>query len=117
MRRIAALSLAALGALAACGRPSASPTVDSAAIGIDELARLDLLPRLKRSVAAGLISSYDRSGGNDDGFSGKYSFLRKEEGGLVIADWRVPALLSHPYAHPDGRYRRVFISTARRRRG
>ncbi|WP_262915423.1 DUF2961 domain-containing protein [Niabella ginsengisoli] len=31
------------------------------------------------------VSSYDRTGGNDDGFSGKYSFLRKDEkGNLVI---------------------------------
>ncbi|WP_346238733.1 glycoside hydrolase family 172 protein [Niabella insulamsoli] len=33
------------------------------------------------------FSSYDRSGGNDDGFSGKYSFVRKnEKGHLVIFD-------------------------------
>ena len=32
------------------------------------------------------VSSYDRTWGNDDGFSGKYSYLRKENGGLVIAE-------------------------------
>lgn len=32
------------------------------------------------------LSSYDRTGGNDDGFSGKYSYLRKEKNDLVIAD-------------------------------
>lgn len=61
-----------------------------AVVGIDELARLDLLPRFKRSVRVGLVSSYDRTGGNDDGFSGKYSFVRKEPGGLVLADLEGP---------------------------
>lgn len=32
------------------------------------------------------LSSYDRLGGNDDGFSGKYSYIRKEGNDLVIAD-------------------------------
>lgn len=32
------------------------------------------------------LSSYDRTGGNDDGFSGKYSSIRKEGNDLVIAD-------------------------------
>ncbi len=62
----------------------------AAVIGVGELTRLDLLPRFKRSVGVGLVSSYDRSGGNDDGFSGKYSFVRKEPGGLVLADLEGP---------------------------
>jgi hypothetical protein len=28
-----------------------------------------------------MISSYDTTGGNDDGFSGNYSFIRKEKDG------------------------------------
>lgn len=70
------------------GKDAAPPV-----IGIEELARLDLLPRLKQSVKIGLVSSYDRSGGNDDGFSGKYSFIRKEPGGLVIADLEGPGAI------------------------
>jgi hypothetical protein len=62
-------------------------------LGIEQLYRLDLLPRLKQSVKVGSVSSYDRSGGNDDGFSGKYSFLRKEPGGLVIADLEGPGVI------------------------
>jgi hypothetical protein len=65
----------------------------AAAVGVDELLRLDLLPRFKRSVEVGLVSSYDRSGGNDDGFSGKYSFVRKEPGGLVLADLEGPGAI------------------------
>ncbi len=62
-------------------------------VGAAELGRLDLLPQLKPSVEVGLVSSYDRSGGNDDGFSGKYSFIRKEPGGLVIADLKGPGVI------------------------
>ena len=105
MRRFAVLSLVALGFLASCDRSQAPPgraeggrladaeMGGAAVIGIDEMARLDLLPRFKRSVKVGLVSSYDRSGGNDDGFSGKYSFIRKEPGGLVIADLEGPGAI------------------------
>jgi hypothetical protein len=62
--------------------------------GVEALRRLDLLPRMKSSVSVGCVSSYDRSGGNDDGFSGKYSFLRKEPGGLVIADLKGPGIIT-----------------------
>ena len=67
-------------------------------IGLSELTRLDLLPRFKRSVRIGSFSSYDRTGGNDDGFSGAYSFVRKDEEGLVLAelDGPVPSTASGP---------------------
>ncbi len=54
-----------------------------------ELRRLydiSLLPRYMDGTAVKQVSSYDTTGGNDDGFSGKYSFIRKEKGGLVIFD-------------------------------
>jgi hypothetical protein len=103
-----AFALAAIGLLVACrgskepspsGGSAGSGAVSASVIGIEELARLDLLPRLKRSVKVGLVSSYDRSGGNDDGFSGKYSFVRKEPGaggaagGLVLADLEGPGAI------------------------
>ncbi|MGC3943705.1 MAG: DUF2961 domain-containing protein [Chryseolinea sp.] len=40
------------------------------------------------------LSSYDRTGGNDDGFSGKYSYVRKESGGLVMADLKGPGVVN-----------------------
>lgn len=40
------------------------------------------------------LSSYDTTGGNDDGFSGKYSFVRKEAAGLVIADLKGPGVVN-----------------------
>ena len=64
--RLAALLLSALPTSASAPAQEA-PWV----IGLEELHRLDLLPAFKRSVKVGSVTSYDRTGGNDDGFSGK----------------------------------------------
>lgn len=67
-------------------------------IGIYEelmsLSRLDLLPQYRNNSDINQISSYDTTGGNDDGFSGKYSYLRKENDGLVIADLKGPGIIN-----------------------
>ena len=93
-------SVAAL-ALMLCGAPSCTsslPPEETPDIlpvpGIEELTRLDLMPRLRRSVKVGMVSSYDRTGGNDDGFSGAYSYLRKEGGGLILADLEGPGVIT-----------------------
>ncbi len=65
----------------------------SGAIGLSELTRLDLLPQFKRSIRVGSFSSYDRTGGNDDGFSGDYSFIRKDDEGLVLAELDGPGAI------------------------
>lgn len=62
-------------------------------IGLPELHRLDLLPAFKRSVKIGAFTSYDRTEGNDDGFSGKYSFIRKEGDALVLAEMKGPGCI------------------------
>lgn len=62
-------------------------------LGIQQVYRLDRLPILRESLKVGSVSSYDRTGGNDDGFSGKYSFVRKEPDGLVIADLKGPGAI------------------------
>jgi hypothetical protein len=54
------------------------------------LSGIDLLPQFRNDVKIRQISSYDTTGGNDDGFSGKYSYLRKEDGNLVIAELNGP---------------------------
>lgn len=61
--------------------------------GIQDLCALDRLPVLKDSIKVGSVSSYDRSGGNDDGFSGKYSFVRKDPQGLVLAELEGPGVI------------------------
>ena len=77
--------------LAASAGPEAPD--ESRVLGIEEMYRLDLLPKLRQSVKIGCLSSYDRTGGNDDGFTGAYSFIRKEPGGLVIADLKGPGII------------------------
>ncbi|MFI5384883.1 MAG: glycoside hydrolase family 172 protein [Fimbriimonadales bacterium] len=62
-------------------------------IGLPRLHRLDLMPAFRRTVSVGNVSSYDRSGGNDDGFSGRSSFVRKENGNLVLADLKGPGCI------------------------
>lgn len=54
---------------------------------LEQLKRIDRLPQYRHNQLVEQESSYDRSGGNDDGFSGKYSYLHKENGGLVLADF------------------------------
>jgi len=66
---------------------------DDWAPGIQELYRLDKLAELRESIKVESISSYDRTGGNNDGFSGQYSFVRKEAGGLVLADLKGPGVI------------------------
>ena len=58
-----------------------------------KLSRIDLLAQYQVNVAVKQISSYDTTGGNDDGFSGKYSYLRKENGNLVIAELKGPGVI------------------------
>ena len=81
--------------LAACGAPDPPPALDVFPVGLEELVRLDLLPRLKHSSKVGMFSSYDRTGGNDDGFNGTHSYLRKQaDGGLVLAEIDGPGVLT-----------------------
>ncbi len=63
---------------------------------LQELQNLADISRLSlyRSGEIEQISSYDRTGGNDDGFSGKYSFVREEAEGLVIADLKGPGVIN-----------------------
>jgi hypothetical protein len=57
---------------------------------IEELYRLELMPQLHPGDKCSMFSSYDRTGGNDDGFSGTYSKLRVENGNSVLADMSGP---------------------------
>ena len=51
-------------------------------------------PRLRSDVQAHYVSSYDRTGGNDDGFDGTYSALYVDESGEhVIFDVKGPGTL------------------------
>lgn len=61
---------------------------------LENLQRADQLPTYRSGEYIGQISSYDRTGGNDDGFDGTHSFIRKENGHLVIADFQGPGVVN-----------------------
>ncbi|MBN1806796.1 MAG: DUF2961 domain-containing protein [Sedimentisphaerales bacterium] len=61
--------------------------------GIEELYRIDKLSEFKESIKVASVSSYDRTCGNNDGFGGQYSFVRKEKDGLVLADLKGPGVI------------------------
>lgn len=62
---------------------------------IELLKRVDLLPVYRTGSVVEQISSYQPSGGNDDGFSGRYSYLtREKDGKLVLADLKGPGVIN-----------------------
>lgn len=61
---------------------------------LELLKRIDKLPEYRTDSYVEQFSSYDRSWGNDDGFAGTYSFLRKENDKLVIAEMEGPGVIN-----------------------
>lgn len=82
-------ALIALVATCTCSAAVSAQTM----VHPEDALRLDRMPILQPGAIAASISSYDRTGGNDDGFSGRYSFLRKEGDALVIADLKGPGII------------------------
>ncbi len=72
---------------------SLSLRAENPPVGLDTIARLDQLAVLKPALNVGSVSSYDRTGGNDDGFSGTHSFVRKEGDYLILADLKGPGVI------------------------
>lgn len=61
---------------------------------VELLKRVDRLPAYRHNQLIEQESSYDRTGGNDDGFSGKYSYIRKENEKLVLAEFEGPGVVN-----------------------
>lgn len=88
----------ALGMLLFSSAVSAQP----AGVGFYE--NLERLPYLHANVAARYLSSYDRSGGNDDGFRGTYSALHVDDNGEhVIFDEKGPGCVYNFWFTGSGR--------------
>lgn len=71
---------------------------------LKQLYDISLLPGYRNDTREAQISTYDTTGGNDDGFSGKYSFIRRNaDSSLVIFEQNEPGVrLSknpHHYSH------------------
>lgn len=69
--------------------PRIAPPVDV----VTTAGALDQWPRIVPGVEARAFTSYDRGGGNDDGFSGTYSELYEERGEHVVFDAYGPGVL------------------------
>jgi hypothetical protein len=68
--------------LAACAAPASAAR---GPVGWDVFGRIDQLPLLRAGVHAHLASSYDRRGGNHDGFNGTWSCRRRVAGRCLLA--------------------------------
>jgi hypothetical protein len=93
-----------MAALVAFSIPFAEATSLPQETAVPSLARtllsVESLPRFRPVASVGAFISYDRTGGNDDGFSGKYSFLRKDGDALIIAEVTGPGAITRiPHYH------------------
>jgi hypothetical protein len=100
---VAGVGLAA--ALAPAGPAHAAthgaPPCDKGPVGWDTYRHLERLPGLSCGVQTRQFSSFDRTGGNDDGFAGTYSCLRQDDG-CVIAEKRGPGEIDSIWFTRDG---------------
>ncbi|WP_433871426.1 DUF2961 domain-containing protein [Saccharopolyspora sp. CA-218241] len=89
---VAALAVGLIAAGPAHGQQPAEPPGGAAAerargpVGWETYRDLDGLARSRTGEESLQFSSYDRTGGNDDGFNGTYSCLRQSGQGCVIAE-------------------------------
>lgn len=96
-RRYLGVVVLATLAVTAPGRAAAvtAPSADKGPVGWDTYRSLDALERLRPGEQVKQFSSFDRAGGNDDGFNGTYSCLSHEaDGGCVIAEAHGPGEIS-----------------------
>jgi len=62
---------------------------------LEQLSRIDNLPTFRSNTVIEQVSTCDPTGGNDDGFNGTYSYIRKNaDGSLVLFDQDGPGVLS-----------------------
>jgi len=61
---------------------------------LNQLSDFSQLPKYRDGTRVYQISSYDTTGGNNDGFNGTYSFVRKEGEFHVLADLKGPGVVN-----------------------
>ncbi|HEV2779372.1 MAG TPA: glycoside hydrolase family 172 protein [Actinophytocola sp.] len=74
------------GAAAAAQPKGAMAVVDKGPVGWDVYRRWDRMAAMRPGAQTRQFSSFDRTGGNNDGFDGTYSCLRQSGDGCVIAE-------------------------------
>ncbi|MGH3096878.1 MAG: DUF2961 domain-containing protein [Streptosporangiales bacterium] len=99
------LTLASAPAQAAPAKPAGGHGAGASKgpVGWDVYRQLDRLPELTPGAKTRQYSSFDRTGGNDDGFVGTYSCLRTEgDGDCVIAEHGGPGEIDSVWFTRDG---------------
>lgn len=86
IRRFSVLLLAAGMLTGVTTSAEAKPADAKGPVGWDVYRHPERLPELTTGVQTKQFSSFDRTGGNDDGFGGAYSCLRTASDGCVIAE-------------------------------
>jgi len=81
---------------------SPDPGAGKGAVGWDTYRHLDRIDEVTTGVETHQFSSYDRAGGNDDGFVGTYSCLRTTDAGCVIAERSGPGEIDSIWFTRDG---------------
>ncbi len=77
------------------GQPSEKNSVISLSDELRTLNDISLLPAYLDNSVVAQTSTYDITGGNEDGFSGKYSFIRRNpDSSLVIFDMQGPGVIT-----------------------
>ena len=87
------LILLAVIAATASLLPAQNKNAHTTVSELHNLLDVDRLPQYRDGVVE-QISSYDPTGGNEDGFAGKYSYIRKEGDHLILADLKGPGVVN-----------------------
>jgi len=75
---------------------TANQQIISVASELKHIYDISLLPSYRSNTTEAQISTYDTTGGNDDGFNGTYSFIRRNaDSSLVIFDEKGPGVINH----------------------
>ena len=73
----------------------AGPQTVSLVSELEQFRTIKDLPAYRDQTVVGQISSYDTTGGNDDGFSGKYSYIKKlSDTSLLLFDMQGPGVIN-----------------------
>ncbi|MDD5191590.1 MAG: DUF2961 domain-containing protein [Candidatus Nanoarchaeia archaeon] len=64
-------------------------------IGITGIEHFDEIPYFKDNIQTLQVSGFDRNGGNDDGVTGKWSYLYKEGSNYIIFDETGPGIIQN----------------------
>jgi hypothetical protein len=100
---VAALAALCCSALISCGSRAAPPERPfNGPVGWEIYRHLDRLPELPAGVDEYEVSSYDRTGGNNDGFLGTYSCLSIGPRGCVVARHTGPGEIDSVWFTRDG---------------